>query len=927
MDWKRLVLALGVMLALTTDADAVPLEFAYQGTVFDADGAALAGEHTLTVTIYADAEGGDPLWREAHVVTLTDGYFSLALGRGEAVGEEPHPELDSLVGHATLFLAIQVDDQDESAERLTIASVPYALVAASAENVPEDEDIEELARGVCFDTEEELTDILDPIYTGDVSWDRLEDFPPACEQGKAVTGVGATLTCTTFDKTNDTIADDGVITLGTETAGTYDATPDTIADDGVITLGTETAGSFDVTADTIADDGVIALGTETSGPYDATPDTIADDGSIALGTETTGPYDATADTIADDGFIALGTETTGPYDATPDTIADDGVIALGTETSGSFDATPDSIADDGVITLGAETAGSFDATPDTIADDDVIALGLETFGDYDDTPDTIADDGLITLGVETDGDFDATPDTIADDGLITLGVETDGDYDDTPDTIADDDVITLGLETAGDYDATADTIADDGVITLGAETAGDYDATADTIADDGVITLGLETAGDYDATADTIADDGVISDGEASDALTINNGILYAPTSGFVGVGTTTPDEMLDVDGNVHTSGELYVGDPGSLPAIKLAGDDPNLRWSMNASSIVLNGVLNNIMNLGWNVRELAGHEVPTEPTLHLQFESRFHTLPVPGAPELMEFILAYRSTDGQNRRPYQVGVDRATHRSNHQFQGGMQWLTSDGTRSVIALEDGGHMYLNEGTSLYKAGNNQSFLRQVNAAGSQWMELMRLNDNDKLVISGSGADTVFAGRVGILTSSPNFALEVVGAAAKPGGGSWTDSSDRRLKKNILPLTGALDTMLRLRGVTYEWREPEKHGNLTGPQRGMIAQEVEEVVPEWIGTDPHGMKTLTFRGFESLTVESLRTLKAENDALAADNAALRGQLDELATRMDALDGGGSLASLSHWFAIAPMGMALAWAWRRNRNGGRRPEEAC
>src|SRR3989338_8726065 len=52
----------------------------------------------------------------------------------------------------------------------------------------------------------------------------------------------------------------------------------------------------------------------------------------------------------------------------------------------------------------------------------------------------------------------------------------------------------------------------------------------------------LSTAGGGggDTTPDTIADDGVISDAEASDALTINNGLLYAPTSGNVGVGTTS---------------------------------------------------------------------------------------------------------------------------------------------------------------------------------------------------------------------------------------------------------------------------------------------------------------------------------------------------------------------------------------------------
>jgi hypothetical protein len=48
--------------------------------------------------------------------------------------------------------------------------------------------------------------------------------------------------------------------------------------------------------------------------------------------------------------------------------------------------------------------------------------------------------------------------------------------------------------------------------------------------------------------------------------------------------------------------------------------------------------------------------------------------------------------------------------------------------------------------------------------------------------------------------------------------------------------------------------------------GMIAQEVESVFPQWVGTDRQGYKDLTIRGFEALTVEAMRELKAENEAL-------------------------------------------------------------
>lgn len=168
---------------------------------------------------------------------------------------------------------------------------------------------------------------------------------------------------------------------------------------------------------------------------------------------------------------------------------------------------------------------------------------------------------------------------------------------------------------------------------------------------------------------------------------------------------------------------------------------------------------------------------------------------------------------------------------------------------------------------------------------------------------GSGGITVEqSGEVGIGTTTPGYLLHVNGTAAKPGGGSWTTSSDRRLKKNIRPLDSALGRLLSLAGVTYEWRQPKEHGDLQGTQIGMIAQHVQEVFPEWVGVDPQGFLNLTIRGFEALVVEALRevqtrqdavdfrlaALSDENRALAEENAALLNQLERLTERVEALE---------------------------------------
>jgi len=128
------------------------------------------------------------------------------------------------------------------------------------------------------------------------------------------------------------------------------------------------------------------------------------------------------------------------------------------------------------------------------------------------------------------------------------------------------------------------------------------------------------------------------------------------------------------------------------------------------------------------------------------------------------------------------------------------------------------------------------------------------------------------GNVGIGTSSPVDKLEVAGdfrlagAARKLGGGGWTTSSDVRLKREVVQLTDALGKLLQLTGVSFEWREPDKMGDLPGPQMGLVAQDVERVFPDWVSEDPEGYRELTVRGFEALVIEALRELKTEVDDL-------------------------------------------------------------
>lgn len=172
-----------------------------------------------------------------------------------------------------------------------------------------------------------------------------------------------------------------------------------------------------------------------------------------------------------------------------------------------------------------------------------------------------------------------------------------------------------------------------------------------------------------------------------------------------------------------------------------------------------------------------------------------------------------------------------------------------------------------------------------------------------ITFARDGADESNAGKIAFRPSWDPSAFGIVGAgtipnrkvriwddlvvdneAFKPGGGTWTVFSDRRLKRDVKPLSGSLAKLLRLRGVSFQWKEPEKYGKLTGTQVGLVADEVEEVFPDWVGTDSTGYKTLTIRGFEALTIEALREVQQANEELRSANSELQKRLKILEQKL-------------------------------------------
>ena len=167
-------------------------------------------------------------------------------------------------------------------------------------------------------------------------------------------------------------------------------------------------------------------------------------------------------------------------------------------------------------------------------------------------------------------------------------------------------------------------------------------------------------------------------------------------------------------------------------------------------------------------------------------------------------------------------------------------------------------------TSTSASGTVQSYTAQLD--GNPMLSIYGLSD---------GAGAVNTLRVGVGTTTPVSTFAVAGtinASNLVGGASLSADasgniiltpSDERLKQDIKPIESALDKLMKLQGVTFDWKDKERFGSST--EIGFIAQDVQKIVPEVIRQGPEYM-SLNYANMVALVVEAVKELKNRVDAV-------------------------------------------------------------
>jgi len=120
------------------------------------------------------------------------------------------------------------------------------------------------------------------------------------------------------------------------------------------------------------------------------------------------------------------------------------------------------------------------------------------------------------------------------------------------------------------------------------------------------------------------------------------------------------------------------------------------------------------------------------------------------------------------------------------------------------------------------------------------------------VVDATSAAT--ANKVVQRDGSGNFSANIVTAV------DFNATSDETMKTNITTIASSLEKLGAIRGVNFNWKKDDRYA------MGVIAQEVEAVVPEVVREDEEGLRSVNYGALVGLLIEAVKDLKNEIEEL-------------------------------------------------------------
>jgi hypothetical protein len=351
--------------------------------------------------------------------------------------------------------------------------------------------------------------------------------------------------------------------------------------------------------------------------------------------------------------------------------------------------------------------------------------------------------------------------------------------------------------------------------------------------------------------------------------FTVGTGSSIYRLDGNVGIGTSTLPQKLTVVGNVSAGQFISTVTSGTAPLVVLSDTQvTNLNVSFLRGKLPPTGDI-----VGTTDTQTLTNKTLTSPTL---------TTPVLGAatatsivvgsagitfngstsgtttlqasatasgtltlPAATDTLTGKATTDTLTNKTIAAGSNTITGLTNTNLSGSAGISNANLANSTISgVSLGSNLNALTFTDYLTSGGTYTgaTARTVSVAGTS------INTGNTLVARDASGDFT----AGTITLTNLNASQTITAQ------DFNSTSDINLKKNIRTVENSLNTIDSLRGVSFDWKETGKGSY------GVIAQELEEVLPELVGDGV--VKSVNYNGIIGVLIEAIKELKKEIEEL-------------------------------------------------------------
>jgi hypothetical protein len=174
-----------------------------------------------------------------------------------------------------------------------------------------------------------------------------------------------------------------------------------------------------------------------------------------------------------------------------------------------------------------------------------------------------------------------------------------------------------------------------------------------------------------------------------------------------------------------------------------------------------------------------------------------------------------------------------------------------------FTIDAGGDIILDaDGTDILLKDDGTEFGR-FKIASSDFVIKSAINNKDILFKGVDASSTITALQLDMSEAgNAQFLSNISGSQIEASGDVIAfGSSDRNLKDNIEPIENPLEKMDKIGGYTFDWND--KQDTYKGHDIGVVAQEIQEVLPEIVATRANGYLGVKYEKIVPLLIESIK----------------------------------------------------------------------